>query len=431
MASPDGTALLDDDPGPVDATRRRRVRVLAWLLALALAGLLVAVAVVTLGRPNVFDLARGDCFDDAPGAEPGGGEVSDVPVVPCDRAHDNEVFATLEVPGEAFPGAGSLRDLAVDACVERFRGAVGYPLALTDLDVSALWPTEASWADGDREVVCILARVDGGKLVGSRLDLAAQRGQEEFRLQEGDCFDAPLREPDAGQDVEGVAVVDCARPHFAEVYEVLTLDEGPYPGRDEVGEVAQQQCHAAFEPFVGEPFEDSAVLWFNALPPTEGSWEAGDRDVVCYVYDLVNGQIVGPAPAWAREQQAAAADFGGGYEVDFLEVGDCFDDPAGRPAAGEPAVDTLPCGEPHDNEVFEVLDLPDGDWPGRARLEQLVAERCGPAFEREVGPDRGDLAWFPFQPDAGTWARGDRRVVCALYDVDFLKLTGSQRRGAV
>lgn len=400
--------------------RGTKIRILIAILVVATLALLAAVALAGLGRGNIFAAEVGDCFDGEASAE-----VSDVQFLDCDDPHDHEVFDAFDASGDEYPGRATIEQLAVDGCHDRFRAVVGYPVDLTDLDVSTYFPTEDSWQDGDREVLCILFRFDGEPLVGSRIGLAASRGQQELRLREGDCFDAPLREPGASPGVPGVAIVDCAVPHFAEVYEVVSLPEGPNPGREALAAAAQDRCHAAFEPFVGEPFEESAVLWFNALPPTAGSWEDGDRDVVCYVYDVVNGQMIGPAPQWAQQQREAAADFGAGYDVTFLSVGDCFDDPVGDTV---PAVD---CADPHDNEAFLVLDLEGDEWPGRAALEAEVTIACSEAFEDWVGPDRDDLAWFPFQPTQATWDAGDRRVVCALYDIDFLKLTGSQKRAAV
>ncbi len=418
---PEGGERLVTIDGGADSQRGRRAAIFATIALAVIVGVIATVALSGFGTGNVFDLEPGACFDDDEDASQEVRSVSTVPEVDCEEAHDNEVYAVFDVGMPSFPGGATLGQLAVDGCVDRFADAVGFPMDLTDLDASAFWPTQTTWDQGDREVVCFLFRLDRAKLVGSRLDLAAGTDRGVFQLRQGDCFNAPLRDAEAGAEVEGVAVLDCALPHFAEVYASFGLPAQAYPGFDELATLAQERCLEAFEPFVGQPFEDS-VLWFNALPPTRDSWDAGDRDVLCYVYDLVNGDMTGGARAWALAHRDDLPEFGDGIDVSFLDVGDCFDDPIND------AVQAVPCNENHDNEVFFVDALPGTTWPGEDALTIWIRDRCDPAFEEWVGPDRNDLTWFSFQPTPTTWDRGDRRIVCALYDVDFLPMGESQQR---
>lgn len=111
-----------------------------------------------------------------------------------------------------------------------------------------------------------------------------------------------------------------------------------------------------------------------------------------------------------------------------LAVGDCFDDPS--ESAGEISdVAIVDCTEPHDNEVFHVIDVADGTFPGDAALAEQAQAECLPAFEAYVGTtyEESALDVFPITPTAGSWEAGDRQVVCALYDVDLAKLTGSMQ----
>jgi hypothetical protein len=111
-----------------------------------------------------------------------------------------------------------------------------------------------------------------------------------------------------------------------------------------------------------------------------------------------------------------------------LEAGDCFDqlDPD---AANVEEVTLLPCTEPHENEVFAVLDLPaEGDV--RYDEEQVVIDSeqaCIGAFEGYVGNPYDDsaLRLFFIYPDRSAWTRGDRVVTCALYDGGGWPLVGS------
>lgn len=122
--------------------------------------------------------------------------------------------------------------------------------------------------------------------------------------------------------------------------------------------------------------------------------------------------------------------FGGGNVFD-LAVGDCFDDTTGEEEISDvPVVD---CAEPHDNEVFHVFDVADGDFPGEDALVQSAEEGCLPAFESYVGRDYATsrLDIFPITPTATSWSSGDREVICALYDVELVKLEGSMRDSGV
>jgi hypothetical protein len=64
----------------------------------------------------------------------------------------------------------------------------------------------------------------------------------------------------------------------------MTLPDGDFPGEEAVVEQADESCTAEFESFVGLPYEESA-LYLSYLTPSEETWPAGDREVLCTVYD--------------------------------------------------------------------------------------------------------------------------------------------------
>ena len=105
------------------------------------------------GPVPVGDLAVGDCFDDVAA---GLNEVEEVPVVPCEGPHANEVFALLEQPGQEFPGEEEMGSLAGEGCYAAFEDYVGAPVETSTLTAFPIAPTAESWAQGDREVVCVL-----------------------------------------------------------------------------------------------------------------------------------------------------------------------------------------------------------------------------------------------------------------------------------
>jgi hypothetical protein len=111
-------------------------------------------------------MRAGDCFDDATF----GSEVAEVPAVPCAQAHDNEVYATFDVPGDAFPGQDQLDELAEQGCLDRFAAAIGAPYEESVLVFTTLIPSENSWnRRDDREVICVAYHMELEKLTGSVL----------------------------------------------------------------------------------------------------------------------------------------------------------------------------------------------------------------------------------------------------------------------
>ena len=57
-----------------------------------------------------------------------------------------------------------------DACLAAFEGYVGAAYDDSDLEITTLFPTEASWKLGDRDIVCIAISNDGEKLSQSVKD---------------------------------------------------------------------------------------------------------------------------------------------------------------------------------------------------------------------------------------------------------------------
>ena len=131
-------------------------------------GLLVAAAAVGCASPgNVFSVAPGDCFDDP---DTGVDEVSDVPLVDCEEPHDNEVYAVVELDDGDYPGDDVVLSQAQDICLDAFASYVSEPYTTSELFATWIVPTERSWSDGDREVVCVLFDGDGpleGSMEGS------------------------------------------------------------------------------------------------------------------------------------------------------------------------------------------------------------------------------------------------------------------------
>ena len=102
-----------------------------------------------------------------------------------------------------------------------------------------------------------------------------------FDLEVGDC----LTEVQAiEEEILSVETVPCSEPHSEEIYAVVTLPEGDFPGDEAIVTQAEDVCVGEFEGFVGLSYAES-VLEFNYAWPLEEGWDAGERGVVCSVSD--------------------------------------------------------------------------------------------------------------------------------------------------
>lgn len=102
------------------------------------------------------DLEVGDCIPFVE-YDPESESIYEVPVVPCDRPHTDEVFFMYQMDDGEYPGDDAAYDLAWDSCYAQFEAFVGIPYEDSELDFYTYTPTKQSWARAsDRTVHCIV-----------------------------------------------------------------------------------------------------------------------------------------------------------------------------------------------------------------------------------------------------------------------------------
>jgi hypothetical protein len=117
------------------------------------------------GGLGAYALQVGDCIQ-LPDAD----TVISVEGVPCAEPHDAQVFAEFVLPDGDFPGLDAVELAAGEGCYQRWPAAVGTAYESDPAsDFTVLTPTAESWAEGDREVTCLLVPLDVARMVGSRL----------------------------------------------------------------------------------------------------------------------------------------------------------------------------------------------------------------------------------------------------------------------
>ena len=105
-----------------------------------------------------FDrLAVGDCIPLVEYED----EIFEVPVVPCDRPHTDEVYFISQFDDGEYPGDDVLYQAAEERCLAEFEGFVGMSYEQSELDFYAYWPTQMSWNRlDDRTLHCIVFSYD-------------------------------------------------------------------------------------------------------------------------------------------------------------------------------------------------------------------------------------------------------------------------------
>ncbi len=118
---------------------------------------------------DVFTLQVGDCLNDAEATE----QVDTVPTTPCDEPHDSEVYASVIHPDDEYPGQEAILAFADEECLAEFEVFVGGAWDTSPYDFSYYFPTEGSWGEGDREILCVIYDPEGpvtGSLEGSAVE---------------------------------------------------------------------------------------------------------------------------------------------------------------------------------------------------------------------------------------------------------------------
>ena len=133
-----------------------RVSTRTLALASSVAALSMTLSACSLlgGNTSAFNVEVGQCVQ-----LPNGSTVSRVEVVECTAEHDGEVYHIEK-----------LTDRMTEVCTATFEGYVGAAYDDSDLEITTMFPTEASWKRGDRDIVCIAISNDGEKLSQSVKD---------------------------------------------------------------------------------------------------------------------------------------------------------------------------------------------------------------------------------------------------------------------
>jgi len=140
----------------------------------------------------------------------------------------------------------------------------------------------------------LLGNITSGSDTSTGTDTSDGNDTDVFTIAVGDC----LNDGDVEGEVSTVKTIDCAEPHDSEAFASVIMDDGDFPGDQAVADQAVADCTTQFTSFVGIDYNASA-LNFSYYYPTSASWEQGDREILCLVYDPA-GQVTGTLAGAAR-----------------------------------------------------------------------------------------------------------------------------------
>ncbi len=210
----------------------------------------------------------------------------------------------------------------------------------------------------------------------------------------------------------------------ARVLDAYAAAHGPVAG-PAVEEPAAMTPAPESEPPTFEP-----VAQFPVDPQPSFAARYRERRLLLPIAALLTLSLLGAALyLLLRDDDPSAGEAGDTAEVRFEDVrlGDCT---AEIPEGVTLTVRVLPCGEPHEGEVYATFELSGDDYPGSEEVERFSLGGCQREAVAALPPDDETLYDLVYlAPSEQTWERGDRTVSCILSDPTGEPLVGSVVKG--
>ena len=95
-------------------------------------------------------------------------------------------------------------------------------------------------------------------------------------------------------------------------------------------------------------------------------------------------------------------------------------------------MEVVDCSAPHQYEAYNNHDIPGSDFPEGEAMGREVRNGCYSSFTTYVGIPYENSTYRinSFNPTAGSWARGDRTIICTIKSGDGSRITGSLKGAA-
>ncbi|WP_024286065.1 septum formation family protein [Cellulomonas sp. KRMCY2] len=124
----------------------------------------------------------------------------------------------------------------------------------------------------------------------------------------------------------------------------------------------------------------------------------------------------GPGDA-VRDEESGEIVEGSDSDVFSLRIGDCLN--TAEAETEVQSVQTIPCAEAHDSEVYATTDLADGEFPGQDEVFAQADDFCYAEFETFIGVsyDDSEIYLQSMAPTQESWDNmDDRQILCLAVD---------------
>jgi len=128
---------------------------------------------------------------------------------------------------------------------------------------------------GRKRAMRVLRFAVAGIVLAGLLSGCGSRPVGDLRV--GECFNLT----DATGEVTAVAVVDCAKPHGAEVFATFDVALDTFDS-DAMAAAVDDHCLTSIEAYIGYPYS-AAKFYYRAFMPGADGWKKGARTAVCFV----------------------------------------------------------------------------------------------------------------------------------------------------
>lgn len=230
-------------------------------------------------------------------------------------------------------------------------------------------------------------------------------------------------------DLENFERADCDTEHHFEVStreDLATYPASEFgadaerPGITRQAQLREELCHSATLRYLDGNFDPAGRYSIASILPPEDKWKAGDRTLLCGLQSTdPEGTVLETVGYVADQDQARTFEPGTCVAVDSTNQ-----------------LTTVDCGEPHQLETTEVVDLrekfPD-EAPSVEDQDKFLNETCTQAAMDFLGDEEAlyqstlQPYWIPIQP--ASWAGGSHSTNCYLVhandDDGFSELAGS------
>lgn len=121
------------------------------------------------GDVGIYVLQIGDCFlyPTSDFSSTAGIIPDQLKVIPCTELHDAEVGGNHTLPDGPFPGVSKFAELEQSLCRDDYNAYTKTNLESPPHGGQSFYPTEESWANGDRLFTCTFSFISGEKLGAS------------------------------------------------------------------------------------------------------------------------------------------------------------------------------------------------------------------------------------------------------------------------